>query len=109
MLSTCSCAWGWVITEHPCFISGLLGAPPAMPLLTGPALSTALLQLALQSQSQSQKVTASCWGAAPPGSFSSLPLMSEVTFPSALEKYLGLVARACISIPEVSMTKKAQP
>ena len=35
---------------------GLLGAPPAMPLLNGPALSTALLQLALQTQSQ--KVTA---------------------------------------------------
>uniref|UniRef100_G3TUE1 Ribonucleoprotein PTB-binding 1 n=1 Tax=Loxodonta africana TaxID=9785 RepID=G3TUE1_LOXAF len=34
---------------------GLLGAPPAMPLLNGPALSTALLQLALQSQGQ--KVT----------------------------------------------------
>lgn len=34
---------------------GLLGAPPAMPLLNGPALSTALLQLALQTQSQ--KVT----------------------------------------------------
>ncbi|KAM4888963.1 ribonucleoprotein PTB-binding 1 [Thomomys bottae] len=33
---------------------GLLGAPPAMPLLSGPALSTALLQLALQSQTQSQ-------------------------------------------------------
>ncbi|KAM5233082.1 ribonucleoprotein PTB-binding 1 isoform 2-T2 [Hipposideros larvatus] len=31
---------------------GLLGAPPAMPLLTGPALSTALLQLALQTQGQ---------------------------------------------------------
>ncbi|KAM5238768.1 ribonucleoprotein PTB-binding 1 [Ctenodactylus gundi] len=31
---------------------GLLGAPPAMPLLGGPALSTALLQLALQTQSQ---------------------------------------------------------
>ncbi|XP_063084714.1 ribonucleoprotein PTB-binding 1 isoform X5 [Cavia porcellus] len=30
---------------------GLLGAPPAMPLLSGPALSTALLQLALQAQS----------------------------------------------------------
>lgn len=35
---------------------GLLGAPPAMPLLNGPALSTALLHLALQTQSQ--KVTA---------------------------------------------------
>nr|XP_044999150.1 ribonucleoprotein PTB-binding 1 isoform X3 [Jaculus jaculus] len=34
---------------------GLLGAPPAMPLLNGPALSTALLQLALQNQNQSQK------------------------------------------------------
>ncbi|XP_004277403.2 ribonucleoprotein PTB-binding 1 isoform X2 [Orcinus orca] len=31
---------------------GLLGAPPAMPLLNGPALSTALLHLALQTQSQ---------------------------------------------------------
>uniref|UniRef100_A0A8C9PC03 Ribonucleoprotein PTB-binding 1 n=1 Tax=Spermophilus dauricus TaxID=99837 RepID=A0A8C9PC03_SPEDA len=31
---------------------GLLGAPPAMPLLSGPALSTALLQLALQTQTQ---------------------------------------------------------
>ncbi|XP_012790032.1 ribonucleoprotein PTB-binding 1 [Sorex araneus] len=31
---------------------GLLGAPPAVPLLNGPALSTALLQLALQTQSQ---------------------------------------------------------
>ncbi|KAK1342776.1 hypothetical protein QTO34_015542 [Cnephaeus nilssonii] len=31
---------------------GLLGAPPAMPLLNGPALSTALLQLALQTQGQ---------------------------------------------------------
>uniref|UniRef100_A0A4X1V6U6 Ribonucleoprotein PTB-binding 1 n=1 Tax=Sus scrofa TaxID=9823 RepID=A0A4X1V6U6_PIG len=31
---------------------GLLGAPPTMPLLNGPALSTALLQLALQTQSQ---------------------------------------------------------
>uniref|UniRef100_G1TWR6 Ribonucleoprotein PTB-binding 1 n=1 Tax=Oryctolagus cuniculus TaxID=9986 RepID=G1TWR6_RABIT len=30
----------------------LLGAPPAMPLLNGPALSTALLQLALQNQGQ---------------------------------------------------------
>lgn len=58
----------WVVTYHraSCFLSGLLGAPPAMPLLSGPALSTALLQLALQSQSQNQsqgqKVTASYWG-----------------------------------------------
>lgn len=48
-------------------------------------------------------------GAAPPGSFSSPTLMSEVTFPSALEKCLGLVAKACISISDVNMTKKAQP
>lgn len=36
---------------------GLLGAPPAVPLLSGPALSTALLQLALKTQGQ--KVSAS--------------------------------------------------
>uniref|UniRef100_A0A6I8P314 Ribonucleoprotein PTB-binding 1 n=1 Tax=Ornithorhynchus anatinus TaxID=9258 RepID=A0A6I8P314_ORNAN len=35
---------------------GLLGAPPTLPLLTGPALSTTLLQLALQSQAQAQQV-----------------------------------------------------
>ncbi|XP_028908988.1 ribonucleoprotein PTB-binding 1 isoform X1 [Ornithorhynchus anatinus] len=34
---------------------GLLGAPPTLPLLTGPALSTTLLQLALQSQAQAQQ------------------------------------------------------
>ncbi|XP_077185891.1 ribonucleoprotein PTB-binding 1 isoform X1 [Paroedura picta] len=34
---------------------GILGAPPSVPLLTNPALSTALLQLALQSQSQAQQ------------------------------------------------------
>lgn len=43
---------------------GLLGAPPAMPLLNGPALSTALLQLALQTQSQ--KVTARPTALGPP-------------------------------------------
>lgn len=43
---------------------GLLGAPPAMPLLNGPALSTALLQLALQTQSQ--KVTARPKALGPP-------------------------------------------
>lgn len=32
--------------------AGLLGAAPAMPLLTNPALSTALLQLLLQNQVQ---------------------------------------------------------
>lgn len=71
---------------------GLLGAPPAMPLLSGPALSTALLQLALQSQSQSQsqKVTASYWGQLHWTPFLAHPV-SEVTFPSALERCLGLV------------------
>lgn len=57
---------------------GLLGAPPAMPLLNGPALSTALLQLALQTQSQ--KVTSGLWAtgsllthpAAPHGSISNI-------------------------------------
>ena len=85
-----------VIREHPCFIAGLLGAPPAMPLLSGPALSTALLQLALQSQSQSQsqKVTAPIGGSP----------TRLLTFLSALESCLGLV-----SVPEVNMTKKAQP
>ncbi|XP_053868719.1 ribonucleoprotein PTB-binding 1 [Malaclemys terrapin pileata] len=34
---------------------GILGAPPSMPLMTNPALSTALLQLALQNQSQAQQ------------------------------------------------------
>lgn len=65
MLRTCSCAGG-DLSQSIRVLSGLLGAPPAMPLLSGPALSTALLQLALQSQSQTQsqtqKVTASYWG-----------------------------------------------
>ncbi|XP_044299729.1 ribonucleoprotein PTB-binding 1 isoform X2 [Varanus komodoensis] len=34
---------------------GILGAPPSVPLLTNPALSTALLQLALQNQTQAQQ------------------------------------------------------
>ncbi|XP_048346565.1 ribonucleoprotein PTB-binding 1 isoform X1 [Sphaerodactylus townsendi] len=34
---------------------GILGAPPSVPLLANPALSTALLQLALQNQSQAQQ------------------------------------------------------
>ncbi|XP_039370004.1 ribonucleoprotein PTB-binding 1 [Mauremys reevesii] len=34
---------------------GILGAPPSMPLMTNPALSAALLQLALQSQTQAQQ------------------------------------------------------
>lgn len=38
------------------FFSGILGAPPSVPLLTNPALSTALLQLALQNQTQAQQV-----------------------------------------------------
>uniref|UniRef100_G1KHR1 Ribonucleoprotein PTB-binding 1 n=1 Tax=Anolis carolinensis TaxID=28377 RepID=G1KHR1_ANOCA len=34
---------------------GILGPPPSVPLLTNPALSTALLQLALQNQTQAQQ------------------------------------------------------
>uniref|UniRef100_A0A8C0C267 Uncharacterized protein n=1 Tax=Buteo japonicus TaxID=224669 RepID=A0A8C0C267_9AVES len=37
----------------PC---GILGAAPSVPLVTNPALSTALLQLALQNQTQAQQV-----------------------------------------------------
>lgn len=36
--------------------SGILGAAPSLPLVTSPALSTALLQLALQNQTQAQQV-----------------------------------------------------
>uniref|UniRef100_A0A8C3T8P1 Ribonucleoprotein PTB-binding 1 n=1 Tax=Chelydra serpentina TaxID=8475 RepID=A0A8C3T8P1_CHESE len=36
---------------------GILGAPPSMPLMTNPALSAALLQLALQNQTQAQQVS----------------------------------------------------
>lgn len=35
---------------------GILGAAPSVPLVTNPALSTALLQLALQNQTQAQQV-----------------------------------------------------
>ncbi|XP_027713491.1 ribonucleoprotein PTB-binding 1 isoform X3 [Vombatus ursinus] len=49
---------------------GLLGAPPAMPLLNSPALSTALLQLALQTQSQVQQKPG-ILGDSPLGSFQS--------------------------------------
>lgn len=64
---------------------GLLGAPPAMPLLTGPALSTALLQLALQTQGQ--KVTQR-WARAP-----SSPTCTP-TAPCGFRHYLHLpVAR----------------
>uniref|UniRef100_A0ABM5FQG7 Ribonucleoprotein PTB-binding 1 isoform X2 n=1 Tax=Pogona vitticeps TaxID=103695 RepID=A0ABM5FQG7_9SAUR len=34
---------------------GILGAPPSVPLLTNPALSAALLQIALQNQTQAQQ------------------------------------------------------
>ncbi|XP_051827454.1 ribonucleoprotein PTB-binding 1 isoform X3 [Antechinus flavipes] len=49
---------------------GLLGAPPAMPLLNNPALSTALLQLALQTQNQVQQKPG-ILGDSPLGSFQS--------------------------------------
>ncbi|KFQ56459.1 Ribonucleoprotein PTB-binding 1, partial [Pelecanus crispus] len=39
---------------------GILGAAPSVPLVTNPALSTALLQLALQNQTQAQQVGGNC-------------------------------------------------
>ncbi|XP_016063433.1 PREDICTED: ribonucleoprotein PTB-binding 1 isoform X4 [Miniopterus natalensis] len=67
---------------------GLLGAPPAMPLLNGPALSTALLQLALQTQGQ--KLTVLCpqkpgilgdspMGSLQPGAQPANPLLGELS------------------------------
>ncbi|XP_048198189.1 ribonucleoprotein PTB-binding 1 isoform X2 [Perognathus longimembris pacificus] len=64
---------------------GLLGAPPAMPLLSGPALSTALLQLALQSQTQSQAqkkpgiLGDSPLGTLQPGTQPASPLLGELS------------------------------
>ncbi|XP_077892075.1 ribonucleoprotein PTB-binding 1 isoform X4 [Ictidomys tridecemlineatus] len=62
---------------------GLLGAPPAMPLLSGPALSTALLQLALQTQTQSQKKPGilgdSPLGTLQPGAQPTNPLLGELS------------------------------
>uniref|UniRef100_A0A2K5RHZ1 Ribonucleoprotein PTB-binding 1 n=1 Tax=Cebus imitator TaxID=2715852 RepID=A0A2K5RHZ1_CEBIM len=59
---------------------GLLGAPPAMPLLSGPALSTALLQLALQTQSQKKPgiLGDSPLGALQPGAQPANPLLGEL-------------------------------
>nr|XP_035143343.1 ribonucleoprotein PTB-binding 1 isoform X1 [Callithrix jacchus] len=59
---------------------GLLGAPPAMPLLNGPALSTALLQLALQTQSQKKPgiLGDSPLGALQPGAQPANPLLGEL-------------------------------
>ncbi|XP_070129211.1 ribonucleoprotein PTB-binding 1 isoform X6 [Equus przewalskii] len=59
---------------------GLLGAPPAMPLLSGPALSTALLQLALQTQTQKPGILGdSPLGALPPGAQPANPLLGELS------------------------------
>ncbi|XP_035888214.1 ribonucleoprotein PTB-binding 1 isoform X2 [Phyllostomus discolor] len=59
---------------------GLLGAPPAMPLLNGPALSTALLQLALQAQGQKPGILGdSPLGTLQPGSQSANPLLGELS------------------------------
>ena len=63
---------------------GLLGAPPAMPLLNGPALSTALLQLALQTQSQ--KVTS---GLCDTGSLTHIPQPLMIPFPALLLLPMG--------------------
>ncbi|XP_076977961.1 ribonucleoprotein PTB-binding 1 isoform X1 [Tamandua tetradactyla] len=59
---------------------GLLGAPPAMPLLSGPALSTALLQLALQSQNQKKPgiLGDSPLGTLQPGAQPANPLLGEL-------------------------------
>ncbi|XP_017711409.1 PREDICTED: ribonucleoprotein PTB-binding 1 isoform X2 [Rhinopithecus bieti] len=59
---------------------GLLGAPPAMPLLSGPALSTALLQLALQTQGQKKPgiLGDSPLGALQPGAQPANPLLGEL-------------------------------
>ncbi|XP_054417995.1 ribonucleoprotein PTB-binding 1 isoform X6 [Pteronotus mesoamericanus] len=60
---------------------GLLGAPPAMPLLNGPALSTALLQLALQTQGQKKPgiLGDSPLGTLQPGSQPANPLLGELS------------------------------
>ncbi|XP_008047182.1 ribonucleoprotein PTB-binding 1, partial [Carlito syrichta] len=60
---------------------GLLGAPPAMPLLSGPALSTALLQLALQTQSQKKPgiLGDSPLGTLQPGAQPANPLLGELS------------------------------
>ncbi|XP_053438287.1 ribonucleoprotein PTB-binding 1 isoform X4 [Nycticebus coucang] len=60
---------------------GLLGAPPAMPLLNGPALSTALLQLALQTQSQKKPgiLGDSPLGTLQPGAQPPNPLLGELS------------------------------
>ncbi|XP_054549242.1 ribonucleoprotein PTB-binding 1 isoform X3 [Talpa occidentalis] len=60
---------------------GLLGAPPTMPLLNGPALSTALLQLALQTQSQKKPgiLGDSPLGTHQPGAQPANPLLGELS------------------------------
>ncbi|EQB77671.1 ribonucleoprotein PTB-binding 1 [Camelus ferus] len=60
---------------------GLLGAPPTMPLLNGPALSTALLQLALQTQSQKKPgiLGDSPLGTLQPGAQPANPLLGELS------------------------------
>ncbi|XP_045847145.1 ribonucleoprotein PTB-binding 1 isoform X2 [Meles meles] len=65
---------------------GLLGAPPAMPLLNGPALSTALLQLALQTQSQKKPgiLGDSPLGTLQPGAQPANPLLGELPAGGAL-------------------------
>ncbi|XP_012585207.1 PREDICTED: ribonucleoprotein PTB-binding 1 isoform X3 [Condylura cristata] len=60
---------------------GLLGAPPTMPILSGPALSTALLQLALQTQSQKKPgiLGDSPLGTHQPGAQPANPLLGELS------------------------------
>ncbi|XP_032739862.1 ribonucleoprotein PTB-binding 1 isoform X2 [Lontra canadensis] len=65
---------------------GLLGAPPAVPLLNGPALSTALLQLALQTQNQKKPgiLGDSPLGTLQPGAQPANPLLGELPAGGAL-------------------------
>uniref|UniRef100_A0ABI7ZAJ7 RRM domain-containing protein n=1 Tax=Felis catus TaxID=9685 RepID=A0ABI7ZAJ7_FELCA len=65
---------------------GLLGAPPAVPLLSGPALSTALLQLALKTQGQKKPgiLGDSPLGTLQPGAQPANPLLGELSAGGAL-------------------------
>ncbi|XP_051694041.1 ribonucleoprotein PTB-binding 1 isoform X2 [Oryctolagus cuniculus] len=65
-----------LLQGHTSGKQGLLGAPPAMPLLNGPALSTALLQLALQNQGQKKP---GILGDSPLGAQPANPLLGEVS------------------------------
>ncbi|XP_066473774.1 ribonucleoprotein PTB-binding 1 isoform X2 [Tiliqua scincoides] len=67
---------------------GILGAPPSVPVLTNPALSTALLQLALQNQTQAQQKPG-ILGESPLGSLQHGPLGVPNTPSQAGSQLLG--------------------